>query len=752
MPLPSAALESFHVSMQPVVASLFSLIIFNLWVIFAGKYILSLTKRGDNRLNHFQAYSLSMSVILIILLNLNQVIGSNLVFISFYSLTLVFFMYVTYDIFFKDDNVAFFKHYFSLLSVQLIMICFIYWLFKLNKYWLFEGVNHDSLVYFEGLMWSLDNPLQVSKELVKARWSLGGCGDGGSLYIGYDCTLYRGGTYTLAAWTQFFSPTKTGNGLWLTGIYSTLFLWLSTGILTTKKEGNCQENSSHIKLLAYSLIISFSTSWVGTLANANLATCLAASNLALIFSLSFVEDFKFKPVLLGMLIGSVSHIYSEGIYYAGFISIFILLKDHPRIFGKRFILNSLITLLVLIVSSNFTLFAAVKSLISISAQAQSSQWASWYMHQEPWKWIGSFIAGEVVGSDEISKDNVVIASVVLACAASYLLMKAKKIKSFYIIFFLSAILIFIVISRNYEYGEHKILQLLGPCWVLLIIASLIHCNDKVIFIQKARRGVVVLIVLLICYIQADYIFRVYELFQQPGKAHIIPFGSEGITSSVLKGSTVAIDDASFTHGTEQFFGGHYAIFFTHYGGSIAVMPNISDNELRGGYYRSMVKELKDRHKINYVLQVKGVVLEKSIIKYDGLLKSTPKYDLFYVGLPYPGTVLLGNGWYTCEKIGCWTKENFEIEVFSNKKTSLEVKLDYFFPPKNGVIHISSNGKIIKIDNVKSETLVIPVVVGYSKFIFSPNWPVTSPLIKTLSTDNRLLFALVRQVQLLKRIK
>lgn len=150
----------------------------------------------------------------------------------------------------------------SLLFVQSLTLLAIFVAFEMRRYWLLEGPNHDSLNYYQGLHWATESRLFVAKETVRALWGLGVCREGAS-WVGYDCPLYRGGTYTVAAWTQYFAPSVTGNGLYLIAVYAATVVWFSVRLLAVSIIRRCHS----LGLSGLSLVVVFSAGLIGALTN-----------------------------------------------------------------------------------------------------------------------------------------------------------------------------------------------------------------------------------------------------------------------------------------------------------------------------------------------------------------------------------------------------------------------------------------------------------------------------------------------------
>ena len=179
----------------------------NVWLSFGSKLCFRLLPSIGVQ-NHQTRPVILLAIILLAAFNLNLIVGAQGLFVVF-ALATPLMLLATWAYVPRSELKSAAVETLGMLAVELVALFVVLMLFKGWKFWLHEGPNHDSLVYFEGMSWAIDSPLWIDSQAVSSRWGLGKCGEG-SMWIGNNCSLYRGGTYSLAAWTQFFSPSKSG--------------------------------------------------------------------------------------------------------------------------------------------------------------------------------------------------------------------------------------------------------------------------------------------------------------------------------------------------------------------------------------------------------------------------------------------------------------------------------------------------------------------------------------------------------------
>ena len=455
-------------------SSIFCLLIFSLLITVIGQTI---KKYSADRIPIGLSYAFTCVLVILILTNYNQFFPAENIFLFYYLIFPV--LVVVFFLKFNDYEKKYaINDFISLIFLQIIVLIILYIQFKMYKYWLLEGPNHDSLIYFEGMTWSMHQPLQISKFLVKSKWGLGVCGEG-AMWIGNDCALYRGGTYTLAAWIQAVSPSKTGSGLYLTHLYGATILWIAIRIaIPINVVSFSMSKKLSLMVIFFSTIAAISTAGISSILNVNIATNVAAALIALLTAIGLCGSLPLveKSIVQSLTVALCAHFYAEGIFYAGLIFFIIFLVDIIKLYGysgARCTIYYVISVsLILLIGANITLYEAIRSLIVFSDIANQGEWFSWYLNQPTWTWIGSFITGLMLGGEYPNYYYVGLGTIVVVI--SFIVICAKKRGK--VGAFALAITSFISISfieyRGYQYGEHKIIQLLGVAWTVLIIRAI----------------------------------------------------------------------------------------------------------------------------------------------------------------------------------------------------------------------------------------------------------------------------------------
>lgn len=700
-------------------------------------------------------YLIFLSTILLVILNGNQWIAGRLLF-SIIALVAVITVVVCIPRLTIQARKLALQDGLSLTSVQLITLAIFAILWDTGNYWLLEASNHDSLTYYQGLHWAMESPLFVSRDAVRAFWGLGVCGEGAS-WIGYDCPLYRGGTYTIAAWAQFFAPKITGSGLYLIVVYSATIAWCAVRFYLT-----LGTLLGAVKICFMALLVVFSTGIVGSLLNSNLATALGASALLPIIVLA--QQVDLRPQIRFGLMSAWSavavHVYAESIFYAGLIIFFVFLIElKSRLSELRFTgVFKLIGLMTLIIFAlgNIALGQAFSSLFLFGEIDKNNEWFSWYMHQSPALWIGGFIAGILMWDVKPQVSIVIMALLITLYSIIYLLNFRSTRSSIVGLVCTSLLAVLYVDVTGYQYGEHKILQLLGPAWALLLVASIsrslgwsnndIHESPKSNLV-KSLGWIILLSYLLIIQI---FILRANTKLNHMQVTKGIDFGLSTLASFVRPIDTVLIDDNAWI-GEEKFHKTHYLTFQLHNQGAKSLLPNLAGDPLRGGYFRASNGDtFRKVEKVDWLVQGIGHNSMSSRFIYGKEKHVWENSDYRLIRIGSEPVAVAGTGWYNCEVTHCWTSAQFEIETHVPQKGEYELVINFsvFNAPTNGTINISFDNDPKNLSFPSSnEQVRINLKPGWSKLTFYADWLIQSPLDIGVSGDGRKLFMAIKSVQI-----
>lgn len=644
----------------------------------------------------------------------------------------------------------------SLFVVQATTLLGLFLIFQMQRYWLLEAHNHDSMVYYQGMHWANESKLFVGSEAVRARWGLGVCGEGAG-WIGFDCPLYRGGTYTIAAWAQYFSPRVTGSGLYFVAGYAATIAWTATRLLTKSVRG---VSGAYIRAV-FALSVTLSTGLVGAVVNSNLATAMGGASLLLVFALALRSDLNpiLRYVLMAAWCAVCAHLYAEAVFYAGLFVCLVFTLELPKQLHtlglKRTLLLSATLLAVIVALGNIPLAQAFSNIFVLGKIAKGGEWFSWYLHQHPIFWSGSFFAGLLMGTPPSS--SMVMLSSAISVTAVLFLLHVRETRTGSLAFIsVSAIAVLYIELTGYQYGEHKIIHLLGPCWTLLVASAIFQSlfsksTAEAHGVAKPATRIISLVgIIVLSLVVSIFLSRSASLLHQFRGPHGLDAGLDILSSYIRPGETVLLDDTGWIS-VEKFHKSHYLIFQLHNQGAEAVMPNIGSDTLRGGYFRKQVDDkLRSSRGAEWLVQAREHATGRPIFSLSNAAPDWQNADfsLFRVGnMPL---AVAGNGWHDCEISHCWTHGSFEIETFVPPTGRVELSLDFwaFEAPESGTIRVlTSDGQLLATTSVSDKQLKFALPSGWSRLIFQGDWKPSSPKDLKISEDSRELFLAVKKVNI-----
>lgn len=698
-------------------------------------------------------YIAFFSLFLLISLNGNQWISGNILFpLLIVAAILAIRASVRSSIGF--DRRAVLRDGMSLFFVQAVIIFIVFFAFQMHRYWLLESHNHDSLIYYYGGYWANESRLFVGSEAVRAQW-------GFDAWIGFDKPLYRGGTYTLAAWIQYFSPRPTGNALYFIAAYSATIAWFAVRLFKISANGL----SVAAIRASLALAVALSAGVVGALVNSNFATVMGGASLVMIFALALRSDIQpnIRYVLMATWCAVCAHFYGESVFYAGLLLFLVMVLELPALYRTLRIAGviRLVVLLIFIVFvfGNIPVIQSFSSLFLFSEIAKGGEWTSWYMHQPSIVWAGSFVAGMLMGVTP-STPVVVSASIVTLVSAVCLICSCQFRSGVLALIVVSILSIIYVEMTSYQYGEHKILHLIGPMWALAIVASVwflmsnFHSSFSKI-VAGGRRLLAVSLFVIFGAIFLNFLSNSIVLLRQMHGHHSLDFGLNTLTSFIRPGDSVLIDDIGWV-GVEKFFKAHYLAFHLQHQKAEVLMPSITSDVLRGGYQRSFVGDtLKDAKKVDWLIKGKGHVLkeERFIAAYGEAIWENKDFRLYRINKE--PVIVAGNGWHDCEPDHCWTMAPFELETYIPSVSNFELLVNFlaFSPPENGLIVIRNDRRdIIKKFSASENKIELNLPEGWSRLVFESDWSISSPKELGLSEDPRKLFLAIQRIELKSRIQ
>lgn len=739
-------------SYYSLLSALLGLVLLNAFV-FAAAHS-SFTNRGRSIPIEVR-YTAAHMLFFLIILNGNQWVPGDVIFPLLVVAILCVVLFSCAKPSRSDRNEAF-REGISLFVVQVMTLLGIFLIFQMQRYWLLESHNHDSMVYYQGIHWAFESKLFVASEAVRARWGLGICGDGAN-WIGFDCPLYRGGTYTIAAWAQYFSPRVTGSGLYFVGAYAATIAWTAVRLLTTSVSG---WSGAYIRAI-FAIFITISTGLVGAIINSNLATAMGSASLLIVFALALRSDLHptVRYVLMAAWCAVCAHLYAEAVFYAGLFVCLVFTLELPkqlRTFGlKRTLRLAAILLGVVAALGNIPLTQAFSSIFILGKIAKGGEWFSWYLHQNPLFWSGGFFAGLLMGVPP--SRSIVILSSAISLIAAFFLLHVREMRTATLAFIgVSVLAVLYVELTGYQYGEHKIIHLLGPGWTFLVAGAIFQSlfsktSADVRWTEKPVIRVVSLTGVFISSIVAFiFLSRSASLLDQLRGPHGIDAGLGSLSSYIRPGETVLLDDSRWI-GVEKFHKSHYLTFQLHNQGAKVVMPNIDSDTLRGGYFRKHLDDkLRNSRGVEWLVQGRGHAIKQPVFLSSNETPSWENADFSLFRVDNSPLAVAGNGWYNCESGHCWTRSSFEIETFVPSTDRVELSLEFwaFEAPRDGTIMVlTSDGQLLATTSVIDGQLKFLLPGGWSRLIFRGDWKTASPKELKISEDSRELFLAVKKVSI-----
>ncbi|MCP9788910.1 hypothetical protein KBY99_07935 [Cyanobium sp. Maggiore-St4-Cus] len=628
----------------------------------------------------------------------------------------------------------------------------IFTLFRMNSYWLIEGPNNDSLFYFCGQEWSVKHSLFAPTSKALNEW--------GCPYIGHDSTLNRSGTYTLLGWITSLSSTTKGSNIYLISGYASLITWRASKlILSTQKIK---------KLNAYSclatLASSLSTGFIGALTNSNIATVVGSACLSMLTALTLhrrLDPLK-RHALMATWIAIGTHFYGEILLYGGLMLLISVFIDYMQ---KSLAINPWKTIRSLVLSGaiilalgNIPAIQVINNIFTLSSLPKDADWHSWYLHHNTIAWIGGFINGILMWGDYPTLLQLSL-SISVTLLGLLLAFKMRDLRTGIMpLFFTSTAFILYLEKTSYDYGEHKVLQLLGPSWALALSSIfLIQISLNIQRIPTARTAWLSVIGLSsILYINADFLNRANTLIRRTG-------GERSLTNSAIeakdiarKGQVVYLDGSNWS-GQDRFMKTNYYSLFFSMGGAKVLMPSPENTSIDVSGYRHNIQynTLKNTKGIDWLATSKSKYKKQLFLGpikdnvqpawQDDNLKIYPAKSLAF-SIPFS---LQGARWYKCEKTFCWTQKGFTIETYGPKKQGsgiLEIQFTVYDPPSTGKVYVEDeNGKVLVSVAASSHKIAVRYKPGWSQFKFDCNWEPKSPKSLGQSEDDRILFLAISSI-------
>lgn len=622
-------------------------------------------------------------------------------------------------------------------------------------WWLLEGPNHDSLLYFGGTIWAWLHALHISPDVVAQTWQLGTCNQG-AVYIGNDCVGYRNGTYTLLALANGSKWLETGNTMQVLVSFAALFPAIALLPYSQQLLGGSLRKTLTAGFLIISLtwLLFFAPGFVGAFVNANMGTAFGSACFAMALALAMApcEKPQQRAFALGLATAIAGHVYGEAMIPTGYVAASGVVIDAIRLRRPLYALTGgIVAFATFLLGLNVVVFELYDSFTAIHSLAQGGEWEGWYLDAAPWTWLAAPFSNVLLGIvPPVTKASLFSgASLGVTVVVAGLIMRTTR-PYVVVMILLATLLVGYVELRNYAYGEHKILQMLGPASFMLaayVAWNLVRVGHQARF-SRSRKLLAILIVVLMSMCALLYAQRVYRFLGDLAPIHGLAPDFTNLLDKISRGENVVLDDLGAVS-VEKFQKGHYLGVLLRLRGAAVLLPAIDDDALRGGYLRGIAGDsLRRAVEPHWLLRIKSEAGAKSVFEYseDAVVVGS-EYDIIDLSR-VPGVVVAGNGWYGCETTHCWTREAFEIETYASAKCPTQVVVDavFFAPPADATLTLSGDGWT-ENRPVSDGQITFPVPVGWARTRIKAGWRAASPRDLDMSQDARKLFAMIKGIRI-----
>lgn len=600
------------------------------------------------------------------------------------------------------------------------------------NYWLVETANHDTLFYFEGSRWAFDHPIYVGPDVVADTLNLGGCRLG-AVYIGNDCPVYRGGSYSLLGMALAYGGGGTANEMIIASALGSLFI--GVGLLPIA--AMCRSDSGNgrfLWLLALAMlvvVIYFSPSMLAAAINSNVATTIGASAAAMVLAIAASTDRCWwrRALLLGLGASLAAHCYGEAaaasVVFAAFGVAWGGLLNRSWL---QFVKGGLLCGAAFFIASNVLIVELLQSASDVESIASGGTWEGMYLHASPWTWVAAPFAGMVVNGNPYVSHRMLLTGWLLAALVGFGCAWVRSMRPATISFLLvSFILIAFVEVRDYAYGEHKVIQMIGPAACTLaavLILNGLSVSGEAQRSRQARRGA-------LGYVAVVFMLLLVAIFNHVRPSMRVVEGWKGVHGLSLDfehdlpkaaGQAWVIDDAG-VEGFERFQKSHYVSYLAHERQAHAYLPKLDAEGMRGGYARIPLGDtLRNAVAPRWVVQLKSFKGVTSPFEYaPGSMKMSTEYNLVDLDKADPVVAVSGAGWLPCQMGGCPVASGFEIEVIVSASQSqachLKVYADHAseFPSLAVVVH--NGDSLVKSGQLSPVGMEIPLVSGWQRIRF-----------------------------------
>lgn len=607
-------------------------------------------------------------------------------------------------------------------------------------HWLVETSNHDTLFYYEGAHWAAKNAVYVGPSFVENALGLGNCQQG-AVYIGNNCPVYRGGSFSLLGYALGFGGGDGANDMLLASAIGTLLIGVGLLPLFAQYEPRSTKGRLGWAGLAafLTLIIALSPTMLAAAINSNIATTFGTSAAAMVLAFSLHSDAVWwrRPLMTGLGAAVAAHTYGEAAAPAVvFSAASVLIAAIQNRSLLLFIKGGAIAAAAFLIGANVVAMELIESAKAVEAIATGGQWEGYYLNENPLSWIASPFAGMVInGAPYVSSQMLTIGTALTLLVSLCSLNDRRALGAAITLFCVSALLIGFVEYRQYVYGEHKVVQMIGTSACILAAGVVIRFLGSAQGIVSVRakwlqRGLALLIMLLMLAAiraQARPSLKVVEAWQ-PQHGLSLDFKRDlAVTDPV---ADWVIDDTAAS-GMERFQKTHYVAYIVSADGGRVHLSNLDADGMRGGYARQVLggtfSSLKEA---NWLVQLKSHDQLSSPFIYPGIeRKSSTEYDLVDLNHGLSAIATSGVNWSPCNAGGCPVSNGFEIETLSwaNGSNSCEMSVS-MSAANNGAtrLRLSYGDDFQREVDLSGEELHIQIPAGWNRLRFDAESAMEGP--------------------------
>lgn len=571
------------------------------------------------------------------------------------------------------------------------------WLFYSGDYWLISGSNHDLMYFFGGSRWADIYPLRPSQETVESVLALGQCG---GVLIGSGCPVYRDGGYALLSFATALLPDPSPNQVRsVTGIVSVFAVVGLLPALVGRKKWRI-DLISWAWLAIAAVAVSCSAGFLGAYFNENIGTALGAALLVVIAGLALTSNGRYlarRAVAMGVLAGVSGLIYGEALAYACALVAIGVVEDaiKARKFSWIFSGGALS-----ILSCSLVLSVAAKDLYGsftaiTDTVAQGKEWGSWYLGAPLYSWLGSPFSGMVMQGAPAVRMIGMYVGIILSLLTIALCMWRRAWAFVVGLIGLSMLLVYYIESSNYGYGEHKIIQLLGPIWVMALIVGL---KDWYSSGWLGRLGATAAFLAAIG-LSVDFIIRSDAVVRRNIVPESLRLDFADALAPIKSGDEVVLEVSSVFNGQRN-VRADYATLLLHSRGARVRISNKVDRSWVGNTQRPIWDNFRNSSSPDWYLQFQPSLNSNLVIDRgpDALEIQTSDMKLYRLSDVQAPLVLAGRGWGQCGRRGCDVSSAYELEVLTGLGCKLpRVRIVQEVDPN---VHNNAEGWQVLVDGLE----------------------------------------------------